>query len=64
MTDAVHAAGGMMVAQLWHVGRVSHTALQPGNAAPVAPSAIAAKTKTFLETGFAETSLPRALENR
>ena len=62
VTDAVHAAGGVMVAQLWHVGRVSHTALQPGNAAPVAPSAIAAKTKTFLETGFADTSLPRALE--
>ena len=52
--------------QLWHVGRVSHTALQPGNAAPVAPSAIQAKTKTVLiENGvpaFTETSMPRALE--
>ncbi len=66
VTDAVHAAGGCIVTQLWHVGRVSHTSLQPGGAAPVAPSAIAAKTKTVLiENGvpsFVETSTPRALE--
>lgn len=66
VTDAVHAAGGCIVTQLWHVGRVSHTSLQPGGAAPVAPSAIAAKTKTVLiEDGvpsFVETSTPRALE--
>ncbi|MFT4243423.1 MAG: alkene reductase [Acidovorax sp.] len=66
VTSAVHAAGGTIVTQLWHVGRVSHTALQPGNAAPVAPSAIAAKTKTVLiDNGvptFTETSVPRALE--
>ena len=52
--------------QLWHVGRVSHTDLQPGNAAPVAPSAIRANTKTVLikdgVPGFVETSTPRALE--
>ena len=35
VTDAVHAAGGRIFAQLWHVGRVSHTSLQPGGAAPV-----------------------------
>ena len=66
VTSSVHAAGGQIVVQLWHVGRVSHTALQPGNAAPVAPSAIQAKTKTVLiENGvptFTETSMPRALE--
>lgn len=67
VTEAVHAAGGKIVVQLWHVGRVSHTSLQPGGAAPVAPSAIRAKTKTYLinpdGTGsFAETSMPRALE--
>ena len=66
VTSSVHAAGGKIVVQLWHVGRVSHTALQPGNAAPVAPSAIQAKTKTVLiENGvptFTETSMPRALE--
>ena len=65
VTDAVHAAGGRIVVQLWHVGRVSHTSLQPGGQKPVAPSAIAAKTKTFiLKDGvgaFVDTSEPRAL---
>ncbi len=66
VTDAVHAAGGKIVVQLWHVGRVSHTELQPHFAAPVAPSAIRAKTKTVLiHDGVAalhETSEPRALD--
>jgi N-ethylmaleimide reductase len=62
VTQAVHAAGGRIVLQLWHVGRVSHVSLQPGGQAPVAPSAIAAGTKTFTATGFADTSLPRALD--
>lgn len=65
VTDAVHAAGGRIVVQLWHVGRVSHTSLQPGGGEPVAPSAIAAKTKTVLITdgvpAFVDTSTPRAL---
>ncbi len=65
VTDAVHADGGRIVVQLWHVGRVSHTSLQPGGGAPVAPSAIAAKTKTYViddgKAGFVETSTPRAL---
>ena len=64
-TDSVHGEGGKIVVQLWHVGRVSHVDLQPGGQAPVAPSAIAAKTKTVLMrqgvAGFVETSLPRAL---
>ncbi|MET0334156.1 MAG: alkene reductase, partial [Rhizobacter sp.] len=47
--------------QLWHVGRVSHVSLQPNGQSPVAPSAIHAKTKTFLAQGFAEVSPPRAL---
>ena len=62
VTDAVHAKGGRIYIQLWHVGRVSHTALQPNGGAPVAPSAIRAETKTFVNNGFAETSEPRALE--
>lgn len=41
VTDAVHACGGRIFLQLWHVGRISHPALQPGGALPVAPSAIA-----------------------
>ena len=72
VTDAVHAAGGRIFAQLWHVGRVSHTALQPDDAAPVAPSAITAEgVKVFIdpdgtgpEAGVGEmiqTSAPRAL---
>ena len=62
VTDAVHAAGGRIALQLWHVGRISHVSLQPGGAAPVAPSAIAAKTKTYLAHGFDDVSAPRALE--
>jgi N-ethylmaleimide reductase len=62
VTDAVHAAGGHIYLQLWHVGRVSHSDLQPGGQKPVAPSAIVAKTKTFLRGGFAATTEPRALE--
>ncbi len=66
VTQAVHAAGGKIVCQLWHVGRVSHSALQPNNEPPVAPSAIRANTKTYLidnegKDGFAPTSEPRAL---
>lgn len=62
ITDAVHAKGGRMVIQLWHVGRVSHTSLQPGGAAPVAPSAISSGGKTFVNNTFTDTSTPRALD--
>jgi N-ethylmaleimide reductase len=66
ITDAVHGEGGKIVVQLWHVGRVSHTELQPDGGQPVAPSAITAKTKTVLiKNGipsFTETSAPRALD--
>lgn len=62
VTDAVHAAGGKIVAQLWHVGRYSHVDLQPGGVAPVAPSAIKAEGVTFTPNGVAEVSMPRALE--
>ncbi len=66
VTQAVHDAGGKIVVQLWHVGRVSHTSLQPHAAAPVAPSAIRAQTKTvLLDNGvasFVDTSTPRALD--
>jgi N-ethylmaleimide reductase len=62
VTDRVHAAKGHIFAQIWHVGRISHTSLQPDNGAPVAPSAIPAKGKTFVETGFVDVSTPRALE--
>jgi N-ethylmaleimide reductase len=59
--NKVHAAHGRIFIQLWHVGRVSHVSLQENGAAPVAPSAIMAKTKTFTEKGFVDVSMPRAL---
>ncbi len=63
VTDAVHAAGGRIFAQLWHVGRVSHRSLQPNGALPVAPSAIKPEGgQTFIETGFVDIETPRALE--
>ena len=63
VTDAVHAQGGKIFVQLWHVGRMSHTAYQPDGQAPVAPSAIAAKAKTFVPgQGMVDCSTPRALE--
>ena len=62
VTEAVHAKGGHIYIQIWHVGRISHTSLQPGNGAPVAPSAIRANSKTFVGGQFAAVSQPRALE--
>ena len=62
VTDAVHAKGGKIFVQLWHVGRISHVDLQPNGASPVAPSAIRADTKTFVNNTFTEVSEPRALE--
>ena len=70
VTDAVHAEGGVIFAQLWHVGRVSHTSLQPGGEAPIAPSAIRAdNVKVFIETGpgtgtLTDPSTPRALSTK
>lgn len=62
VTDAVHAAGGKIVSQLWHVGRFSSVELQPDGAAPVAPSAIKAEGDTYTVNGFVPVSMPRALE--
>ncbi len=61
-TDAVHAKGGVIFAQLWHVGRISHPDLQANNQLPVAPSAIRPVGKAFTETGFQDYVTPRALE--
>ncbi len=61
ITKAVHAKGGRIFLQLWHVGRISHTSLQPDNAMPVAPSAIAAKGQTYTPAGFVPLETPRAL---
>jgi len=62
----IHEAGGHSAVQLWHTGRISHYSVQPEGNAPVAPSALAAGTRTSLraEDGSVyreETSTPRAL---
>jgi len=62
IVDAVHAAGGRIFAQLWHVGRVSHPSLQPGGALPVAPSALAATGELYTPEGMKAFVAPRALE--
>ncbi|AWK87342.1 alkene reductase [Azospirillum thermophilum] len=61
VTDAVHARGGHIVMQLWHVGRISHPDLQPGGALPVAPSVVKPNVKAFTVEGFKEIPEPRAL---
>ncbi len=67
ITEAVHAKGGRISLQLWHVGRVSHTALQPDNAAPVAPSALATEANATIRGADGQLtrepcSTPRAME--
>ncbi|OAJ48833.1 alkene reductase [Pseudomonas marginalis] len=62
VTEAVHAKGGRIFLQLWHVGRVSHTDLQENGTAPVAPSALRAATKVFVNNRFVDVSEPRALD--
>lgn len=46
VTQAVHEAGGRIAIQLWHVGRISHSSLQPDDQAPVSASNLPARTKT------------------
>lgn len=63
VTDAVHAGGGRIVLQLWHVGRISHSSLLPDGAQPVSSSAHRPNAKTFTREGFVDTSAPRALRD-
>lgn len=63
INSAVHAAGGRIFVQLWHVGRISHTSVLPEGLSPVAPSAIAAQAQTFTAKGFVGCSDPIALDN-
>jgi N-ethylmaleimide reductase len=62
VTDAVHAAGGRIFLQLWHVGRISHPSLLPDGALPVAPSAIAPAGQAWTLDGMKPYVTPRALE--
>ncbi len=62
VTQAVHAAGGLIVAQLWHVGRISHPDLQPEGKLPVAPSAIAPQgEEAYTCSGKKPIPVPHAL---
>ena len=62
VTGAVHVAGGRVVLQLWHVGRISHQSFQPGGKLPVAPSAIRPNGQAYTANGFEPIPTPRALE--
>ena len=63
VTDTVHAAGGRIFLQLWHVGRVSHPALQPNGEQPVSSSAVGFEGSTYLpDYSQAPYPVPRALE--
>lgn len=62
VTEAVHARGGHIFLQLWHVGRISHPSLQLGGALPVAPSALAPAGNAMTETGPQPFVTPRALD--
>ena len=62
VTGAVHVAGGRIVLQLWHVGRISHQSFQPGGKLPVAPSAIRPNGQAYTANGFEPIPTPRALE--
>ncbi|MCL2430401.1 MAG: alkene reductase [Alphaproteobacteria bacterium] len=62
VTKAVHVAGGCIVLQLWHVGRISHPSFQPGGALPVAPSAVKPNAQAFTQKGFEAIPTPRPLE--
>ena len=67
ITARVHAQGGHMAVQLWHVGRISHPELQPGKQLPVAPSALPVNTRTTLRDDAGQPvrvdcPVPRALE--
>ncbi len=63
VTDAVHAAGGKIVLQLWHVGRISHSSLLPDGAAPVSSTAQQSPAMTYTAAGFVPVSAPRALRD-
>jgi len=63
VTAAVHARGGLIALQLWHVGRISHDSLLPPGEQPVSCTARTAQCKTFTTDGFVPCSAPRALRD-
>ncbi|MEU3911553.1 MULTISPECIES: alkene reductase [unclassified Streptomyces] len=61
VTDAVHAKGGLIVAQLMHCGRIGHPSLYPSGHQSVAPSAVAAAGQAYGPEGPLDYPEPRAL---
>ncbi|MEU8888397.1 alkene reductase [Streptomyces sp. NPDC048442] len=61
VTDAVHAAGGVIFAQLMHSGRIGHPSLLPDGLTSVAPSAVTPAGKLFAGEGMVDFAEPRAL---
>lgn len=62
VVKSVHAGGGRIFLQLWHVGRISHPSYQPDGGLPVAPSAVRPKGQIFTGTRMEDYVTPRALE--
>lgn len=64
VTEAVHEAGGRIFIQLWHVGRVSHSSMQPGGSLPLAPSALPAEGMAVTHQGPQPFETPQAMSIR
>lgn len=62
VTEAVHAAGGRIVMQLWHTGRISHPVMRPDGSTPVSASAVAAEGELITYDGPKPFPTPRALD--
>ena len=62
VTEAVHARGGTIICQIWHVGRVSHACFQKHGQAPVSSSDVHGEINTFTANGFERTTPPRPLD--
>lgn len=61
VTDAVHAKGGLIFAQIMHAGRISDPSFLPGGATPVAPSAVRPNGQSYTDDGLKPHVTPRAL---
>ncbi|MFI0979009.1 alkene reductase [Streptomyces sp. NPDC021093] len=61
VTDAVHADGGVIFAQLMHSGRIGHPSLLPDGLTPVGPSAVTPAGRLFTGEGLVDFTEPRAL---
>jgi len=64
VTDAVHSAGGKIVLQLWHVGRVSNRALLPGGGQPVSSTDVISESMSYIDDTWtrAKNTAPRKLD--